>query len=119
LLWFFWKYPEIGTKVTAFVTIAKVLDPKNDPRCQDAKNNDNLICVILENDLDQCTETETENGGYLAIFKDKVLTLIGIYSHGESDCRYAKEIVAFFTRTDKSKKWFNREIASGECNISY
>ena len=47
-------------------TVAKILDPKLDPRCADSKFDPDLLCVKIEHDLNQCIGAEVNNSGYLA-----------------------------------------------------
>ena len=99
MTWFFHLQDKTQNKLKLIATVAKVLNPNSDPRCSDAKNNPDLICVIIENDGDQCSGLKDISAGYLTYYQGgKKFYNFAIWSHGADKCQTAKHQVAFFTR---------------------
>ena len=79
---------------------------------------DNVLCVKVEQDLDQCNGDEKIiNSGYLAYNVYGRFKILAIWSHGANNCLDAKKnSVGYFNRVDKIwKKKIDDRIKSGRC----
>ena len=101
--WLFYAIKNEDKKLIA--TVAQVLNPNADSRCNDAKNNPDLLCVQIEDDADQCSNSvKTVSLGYLTYYQEgKKFWNFAIWSHGAENCQEAKSKVAFFTRLNAKK----------------
>ena len=101
--WLFYTNTETNSKLIA--TVAQVLNPNADSRCNDAKNNPDLICVQIEDDADQCNaDVKTVSLAYLTYYQEgKKFWNFAIWSHGAENCQEAKAKVAFFTKLNAKK----------------
>ena len=78
---------------------------------------DNVLCVKVEQDLDQCKDEKIINSGYLAYNVYGHFKILAIWSYGSDNCLDAKKnSVGFFNRVDKIwKSKIDRIIKSGSC----
>ena len=117
--WLFYRTSYQGKKTYDIIaTVAKVLDPLTDLRCVDAKTDPhNVLCVKVEQDLDQCNDENLINSGYLAYNAYGSFKILAIWSHGADNCLDAKKnSVGFFNRVDKIQKLsIDNTIKSGSC----
>ena len=103
--WLFYAITEEDQNSKLIATVAQVLNPNADSRCNDAKNNPDLLCVQIEDDADQCSNSvKTVSLGYLTYYQEgKKFWNFAIWSHGAENCQEAKAKVAFFTRLNAKK----------------
>ena len=67
---------------------------------------DNVLCVKVEQDLDQCKDEKIINSGYLAYNVYGHFKILAIWSYGSDNCLDAKKnSVGFFNRVDKIWKF--------------
>ena len=113
-------YRRIDDKINIIATVAKVLDPNRDPRCADAKEDPDLLCVQDEYDLGQCNQGEIISSGYLSEFYNGHFYIVALWSHGAKECKETKRNdVAFFTRVDKQFwKRIIDKIEPGRCHLT-
>lgn len=120
LNWIFIVKDEQG-KVKELVTVAKILMP-NVNECKEVLSNNDLICVKLETDLNQCNDkVQVLNPGYLTFFQGgERFFLIGIFSHGSKSC-HRSESVTFFTRMDGTtvQETFERAVGTSALKNAY
>ena len=116
--WFFYRTSYEGNQTYEIIaTIAQVLDHSTDIRCVDSKKYSNTLCVIVEQDFDQCNDENIINSGYLAYNVYGRFKILAIWSHGADDCLDAQYSVGFFNRIDKNpwKNTIDNRIITGEC----
>ena len=79
-----------------------------------------MLCVLIENDANQCKNVQTESLGYLTYYQNgKQFFNFAIWSHGAKECSEAKENVAFFTRlnAEKIRTDIYKSITGGACTM--